>query len=75
VNQALADAEQIETKINGRFRRCQTGDAAPLKEAFHPHARMFGAVGEDRCDGALDFCLVVGSRRPGTGLFATAVPF
>jgi len=75
VNQAPADTEQVETKINGRIQGCQTGDSTHLEDAFHPHARMSGAVGEDRYDDALDLCLVVGSRQPGTGLFATAVPF
>src|SRR3954463_14163942 len=44
------DEKQIEAKIDGYVRGCQTGDGTHLKEAFHPDARMFGHVGDDRYD-------------------------
>jgi Putative lumazine-binding len=44
------DIAQIEQKIDGYVRGCRTGDETYLKAAFHPDARMFGAVGEDRYD-------------------------
>src|SRR4051795_11127665 len=47
---AISDVEQISAKIDGYVRGCQTGDATHLKSAFHPDARMFGAVGPDRYD-------------------------
>src|SRR6476469_9146330 len=46
----ITDAEQIAQKIDGYTRGCQTGDETHLKGAFHPDARMFGAVGSDRYD-------------------------
>ena len=46
----ITDAEQIAQKIDGYTRGCQTGDGTHLKGAFHPDARMFGAVGPDRYD-------------------------
>ena len=50
MNVAITDAEQIAEKIDGYVRGCQTGDDTALKGAFHPDARMFGAVGPDRYD-------------------------
>jgi hypothetical protein len=50
MNATITDAEQIAAKIDGYVRGCQTGDATYLKEAFHPDARMFGHVGNDRYD-------------------------
>jgi hypothetical protein len=47
---AISDVEQISAKIDGYVRGCQTGDGTYLKDAFHPDARMFGAVGPDRYD-------------------------
>jgi hypothetical protein len=47
---AITDAGQITAKIDAYVRGCQTGDGTYLKEAFHPDARMFGAVGPDRYD-------------------------
>jgi len=46
----ITDAEQIAAKIEGYTRGCKTGDGTYLKEAFHPDARMFGAVGDERYD-------------------------
>ena len=46
----ITDAELIAAKIDGYVRGCQTGDGTYLKEAFHPDARMFGHVGDDRYD-------------------------
>jgi hypothetical protein len=46
----MTDAEQISAKIDAYTRGCQTGDETVLKSAFHPDARMFGAVGPDRYD-------------------------
>ena len=46
----ISDAEQIAAKIDGYVRGCQTGDGTYFKEAFHPDARMFGHVGDDRYD-------------------------
>ena len=46
----ITDAEQIATKIDGYVRGCQTGDGTYFKESFHPDARMFGHVGDDRYD-------------------------
>jgi hypothetical protein len=44
------DTEQITQAIEGYVRGCQTGEASHLESAFHPDARMFGAVGSDRYD-------------------------
>jgi len=46
----ITDAEQIAVKIDGYVQGCQTGDEAHLKGAFHPDARMFGALGDTRYD-------------------------
>ena len=46
----ITDAEQIAQKIDGYTQGCKTGDGTHLKAAFHPDARMFGAVGSDRHD-------------------------
>ena len=46
----ITDAEQIAQKIDGYTQGCKTGDGTHLKAAFHPDARMFGAVGADRYD-------------------------
>jgi hypothetical protein len=46
----ITDAEKIAQKVDGYVRGCQTGDGTHFKEAFHPEARMFGAVGADRYD-------------------------
>ena len=46
----ITDADQITAKIDGYTQGCKTGDATHLKGAFHPDARMFGAVGPDRYD-------------------------
>ena len=46
----ITDAEQIAAKIDGYTQGCKTGDGTHLKGAFHPDARMFGAVGPDRYD-------------------------
>ncbi len=50
MNATITDAEQIAAKIDGYVRGCRTGEEAPLKEAFHADARMFGAVDGDRYD-------------------------
>jgi len=50
MNSTITDAEQIRTKIDGYTNGCKTGDDVHLKAAFHPDARMFGAVGPDRYD-------------------------
>lgn len=50
MDQAISDAQQIEAKINGYIKGCETGEEAHLKASFHPDARMFGAVGADRYD-------------------------
>lgn len=44
------DTEQITQALHDYTRGCQTGDAGPLRSAFHPDARMFGAMGPDRYD-------------------------
>jgi hypothetical protein len=46
----VTDTEAITAKVNLYVKGCQTGDGALLAEAFHPDARMFGAVGPDRYD-------------------------
>ena len=46
----ISDADQIAQKIDGYVRGCQTGDETYLKASFHPEARMFGHVGDDRYD-------------------------
>lgn len=46
----ITDAEQITAKIEGYVRGCATGDDTHLKGAFHPDARMYGALGADRFD-------------------------
>lgn len=50
MNQTINDVHQIEAKINGYIKGCETGDESALKGSFHPDARMFGAVGADRYD-------------------------
>ena len=46
----ITDAEQIAAKIDDYSQGCKTGDGTHLKAAFHPDARMFGHVGDDRYD-------------------------
>ncbi|MDQ1688856.1 MAG: hypothetical protein QOK42_1831 [Frankiaceae bacterium] len=46
----IGDAEQISARIDGYLDGCRSGEETPLKEAFHPDARMFGAVGDQRYD-------------------------
>jgi hypothetical protein len=53
MNSTIRDLEQINEKIDGYVRGCQTGDEAHLKQAFHPDARMFGALGPERHDVAI----------------------
>jgi hypothetical protein len=50
MSSTISDAEQITAKIESYVHGCQTGDGTHLKEAFHPDARMFGHVGDDRYD-------------------------
>ncbi len=50
MNSAISDAEAITAKISSYVRACHTGDETFAKAAFHPEARMFGAVGKDRYD-------------------------
>ena len=50
MNSTITDAEEIAGKVNGYIQGCKTGDGTHLKGAFHPDARMFGAVGPDRYD-------------------------
>lgn len=53
MNTTISDVEQINEKIDGYVRGCQTGDEAHFKAAFHPDARMFGALGPERHDVAI----------------------
>jgi Putative lumazine-binding len=53
MNSTIKDLEQIQEKIDGYVRGCQTGDEATFKAAFHPDARMFGALGPERHDVAI----------------------
>lgn len=46
----ITDAEEIAAKIDGYIRGCASGDGTYLKGAFHPDARMYGALGADRFD-------------------------
>jgi hypothetical protein len=50
MNNVINDAERITAKIESYVVGCQKGDEATLKEAFHPDARMFGALGDTRYD-------------------------
>ena len=50
MNATISDVEEITAKVDSYVRGCQTGDESHLKAAFHPDARMFGAVGPDRHD-------------------------
>jgi hypothetical protein len=50
MNATITDADQIAAKIDGYVNGCRTGEGTYFKEAFHPDARMFGIVGEDRYD-------------------------
>jgi len=50
MNSTISDTDQIAAKIDGYIQGCKTGDGTHLKGAFHPDARMFGAVGPDRYD-------------------------
>jgi hypothetical protein len=47
---STSDAAEIAAKIDHYTVGCKTGDGTYLKEAFHPDARMFGALGPDRYD-------------------------
>lgn len=47
---AISEAQAIAARIGEYIKGCQTGDGTYLKAAFHPDARMFGAVGSDRYD-------------------------
>jgi hypothetical protein len=53
MNTTISDLEQINEKIDGYVRGCQTGEEAYFKQAFHSDARMFGAVGPERHDVAI----------------------
>jgi hypothetical protein len=50
MNNVITDAERISAKIEAYVLGCQKGDEATLKGAFHPDARMFGALGDERHD-------------------------
>jgi Putative lumazine-binding len=50
MNRTFTDSEQIAARIDDYVQGCRTGDGMHLKAAFHPDARMFGAVGPDRYD-------------------------
>jgi Putative lumazine-binding len=50
MNPTITDAQQITDKVHGYIQGCQTGEESHLKAAFHPDARMFGSVGDDRHD-------------------------
>jgi hypothetical protein len=46
----VTDVEAITAKVEAYVEGCKTGDGVHLQAAFHPDARMFGAVGPDRYD-------------------------
>jgi len=50
MSSAISDAREIAAAIDQYTKGCETGDGSFLKAAFHPDARMFGAVGGDRHD-------------------------
>lgn len=50
MSSVITDERAITAAINGYVKGCQTGIASSLQSAFHPDARMFGAVGADRYD-------------------------
>jgi hypothetical protein len=50
MNSTITDTEAVTVKINAYVDGCRQGDISILKGAFHPDARMFGAVGGDRYD-------------------------
>lgn len=51
MNKDLIDDHDSITKVLELYMAGSAdGDAASLREAFHPEARMFGRAGEDRLD-------------------------
>jgi len=47
---AISDAQKIAAVVDQYTKGCETGDGSYLKAAFHPDARMYGALGPDRHD-------------------------
>jgi hypothetical protein len=50
MSSTITDEQAIAAAIDGYVKGCQTGEGSYLESAFHPDARMFGAVGADRYD-------------------------
>ncbi len=48
--EAISDYDQIIGVVQLYVDGMRRGDAGPLKEAFHPEARMFGSLGGTRYD-------------------------
>ena len=46
----MSDKDAITAAVQAYIDGCANGDDTRLKEGFHPDARMFGRVGEDRYD-------------------------
>lgn len=46
----VSDYDQIVAAVQLYVDGCGRGDAGPLKEAFHPDARMFGSLAGTRYD-------------------------
>ena len=46
----MSGKDAITSAVQAYIDGCANGDDTPLKEGFHPDARMFGAVGSDRYD-------------------------
>jgi hypothetical protein len=44
------ETDQITRAVNLYIEGCRDGDAAKLREAFHPDARMWGSLGGQRFD-------------------------
>ena len=50
MSSVISDERAIEKAIEDYIKGCQSGDGLYFKSSFHPEARMFGAVGEQRYD-------------------------
>jgi hypothetical protein len=66
--EAATDREAITATVQLYIDGTSTGDAAKLKEAFHPEAWMFGSVGGQRMDMPIAQMIEMSTERPlGTG--------
>jgi hypothetical protein len=50
MSSVITDEQAVAAAIHGYVKGCETGEGSYLQSAFHPDARMFGAVGAERYD-------------------------